>query len=110
MSLTCPFCAGTSLRYSEPSVQCLECGATGPEGTGERAAILLWDDRKGEPADPPDIRIVETPSLGGVRLELYFGNQELAVVEYVSEDYVQTMRGALTLIGGMRQAEEAEER
>lgn len=104
----CPFCGSNQLRYSEPSVQCLACGATGPEGTGERSAVRKWSERH-EEHGPPDVRIEETPELAGARMVLRFRTEELVVVEFVHEDYAATIRGALTLIGGMRQAEEAEE-
>jgi hypothetical protein len=113
----CPWChVVASVGYSPKfnAVMCTDCGCVGPQGANEADAVALWNDGAAEATAPADISIEETPELSGARMVLRFRTsdgplQELVVVEFVHEDYIATMRGALTLIGGMRQAEEAEE-
>jgi hypothetical protein len=106
--LACPFCGGAELRFDEPSVQCLGCGATGPEAAGEATAIKHWNERSDD--DDPPVRLEEEPNrTGGLRMTLYYGPILMVNVTHVPERFAATMRGALTLIGGMRQAENNEE-
>lgn len=108
-AVACPHCNGERLRYVEPSVMCLDCGATGPEGATEREAIRKWNERYGVAIDE-QIRLEEEPDEDGsdaLTMRLYFGH-ELVASAFVRGAYVATMRGALMLIGGMRKAEELE--
>lgn len=105
---TCPFCGGDSMSVEDGAVECLDCHATGPIASNDDKAIKAWNHRDGDGEPATVAHIEETPELNGARMVLRYGNQELCVVEFVHEDYLATMRGALTLIGGMRSAEDNE--
>jgi len=112
--LPCPWCRvaicdrmrGLEYDDDELAVVCHACGAMGPEGHDEHEAVDLWNAMPRTATAP--VHIEETPEVNGSRMVLRYGMQELVVVDFVHEDYAATMRGALTLIGGMRQAEENE--
>jgi hypothetical protein len=107
----CPFCAELALEYDddELSVVCRNCGATGPQGHDELDAIEGWN---GAGTTEPKVVVNEAahPSLSdAVTMTVQWGTIILVEVGYCHDDYAATLRGALTLIGGMRQAREAVE-
>jgi hypothetical protein len=105
----CPFCGSATLGLEGNQVQCLECYAMGPLGRDGRSAMRAWSKRP-VVEDEPDIRLEESPGPEGhgSRMAVYYGDEELADVDYVHERFAATLRGALMLIGGMAKAEELE--
>ena len=109
----CPFCDSGDVHYDDDgmSIVCVSCGATGPEGDDERDAVELWNETADSTAAQVVVHEQESDtSPNGVSLTLQFGTEMLCVVDYCTPELAATLRGALMLMGGMRQAKESEVR
>jgi hypothetical protein len=87
-------------------VLCALCTAAGPPATTQAEARKRWDAAERD----DQVEVHESPAEpDGVQMRVQFGEETLVLVEYCASGYASVLRGCLTLIGGMRQAEEAEE-